>query len=120
MESFESLSKGLVMLPEIEREKEREKGNRKLKGKADSGYSPDFESAWTSYGCKGAKKDAYKVWQTLSQDERMKAVDAIPHYFATVTEIKFRKDFERYLKSGKFEANFTVDRFSHPDDDRPY
>jgi len=77
------------------------------KNKRASGYSPEFESAWNLYGSKGAKKDAYKVWQSLSQDERDKAVDAIPHYFATVTEIRFRKDFERYLKSGKFEENFT-------------
>lgn len=109
MESFESLSKGLVMLPEIESEIERGKGKMKLKGKADSGYSPEFDSAWEAYQRKGSKKDAYTQWKALTPDERIKAVDAIPEYFEAQSEVKYRKDFERYLKSGKFEANFKPD-----------
>jgi hypothetical protein len=69
--------------------------------KKGTAYTPDFESAWNLYGSKGAKKDAYKVWQSLSQDERDKAVDAIPHYFATVTEIRFRKKTSPRNQTGK-------------------
>jgi hypothetical protein len=104
MESFESLSKGLLMLPEIESEKESEKGNRKLKGKADSGYSPEFESAYELYERKGAKKEAYKSWLSLTEDEKRLAVEAIPAYLQSKPVVKYRKDFERYLKTGAYEA----------------
>jgi len=103
MESFESLSKGLVMLPEIEREKET--GNRKLKGKEGAGFSTEFESAWELYQRKGAKKEAYKSWLSLTEEERQLAVKAIPAYLQSKPDVKYRKDFERYLKSGAYEAN---------------
>jgi hypothetical protein len=52
------------------------------------------------------KKEAYTAWKALKSDERDRAVQAIPAYFDANPDIKYRKDFERYLKSGKFEANF--------------
>jgi hypothetical protein len=70
------------------------------------GYSPEFESAWEAYQRKGAKKEAYNAWKALKPDERQRAVQAIPAYFHANPDIKYRKDFERYLRSGKFEANF--------------
>ena len=72
----------------------------------ETGYSPEFESAWEAYQRKGAKKEAYTAWKALKPDERERAVKAIPAYFYANPDIKYRKDFERYLKSGKFEANF--------------
>jgi hypothetical protein len=103
MESFESLSKGLVMLPEIEREKEIENGNRKLKVKAESGYPPDFDLAWELYKRKGSKKLALAEWNNLTDDEKKKVHDHIPAYIGN-TEPKYVKDFERYLKHGKYES----------------
>lgn len=72
--------------------------------KKESGYSPDFESAWELYQRKGAKKEAYKSWKSLTKDERELAVNAIPAYLKSKPDVQYRKDFERYLKSGAFEA----------------
>ena len=80
----------------------KEEGAQNLK----STYSPEFELAWEAYQRKGAKKEAYTAWKALKPDERERAVKAIPAYFHANPDIKYRKDFERYLKSGKFEANF--------------
>jgi hypothetical protein len=109
MESFESLSKGLVMLPEIEREKEIENGNRKLKVKAESGYPPDFDLAWELYKRKGSKKLALTEWKNLTDIEKKKVQDHIPSYIAN-TEPKYVKDFERYLKHGKYESDIITQK----------
>jgi hypothetical protein len=81
--------------------KDKEEEGQNLK----SNYSPDFESAWELYQRKGAKKEAYKSWQSLTDNERQLAVKAIPAYLQSKPDVKYRKDFERYLKSGAYEAN---------------
>jgi hypothetical protein len=89
-------------------EENRVKENKVEEIKRDT-YSPDFESAWEAYKRKGAKKEAYSAWKALTADERERAVQAIPAYFYANQEVKYRKDFERYLRSGKFEANHQLE-----------
>jgi len=84
--------------------KGKETKANQIKGNT-SGYSPDFESAWELYQRKGAKKEAYKSWQSLTDNERQLAVKSIPAYLQSKPDVKYRKDFERYLKSGAYEAN---------------
>jgi len=56
-----------------------------------------FEKAWTLYERKGSKKKALEQWRKLSQENRERAIKFIPQYKASNPEIKFRKDFERYI-----------------------
>jgi hypothetical protein len=93
------MDKDMVM----DKVKEEEGQNLKLN------YSPEFEIAWEAYKRKGAKKEAYSAWKALTADERERAVQAIPAYFYANQEVKYRKDFERYLRSGKFEANHQLE-----------
>jgi hypothetical protein len=86
--------------------KGKESKSNQIKGNSKSaGYSPDFESAWELYQRKGAKKEAYKSWLSLTEEERRLAVEAIPAYLQSKPDVQYRKDFERYLKSGAYEAN---------------
>ena len=56
-----------------------------------------FEKAWVLYERKGSKKKAFEQWNKLSQENRERAIKFIPQYKASNPEIKFRKDFERYI-----------------------
>jgi hypothetical protein len=68
------------------------------------GYPPDFDLAWELYKRKGSKKLALTEWKNLTDDEKKKVQDHIPSYIAN-TEPKYVKDFERYLKHGKYESD---------------
>jgi hypothetical protein len=71
--------------------------------KKSAGYPPDFDLAWELYKRKGSKKLALTEWKALTDDEKKKVHDHIPAYIAN-TEPKYVKDFERYLKHGKYES----------------
>ena len=64
---------------------------------------PDFEDAWIAYQRKGAKKTALREWLKVSKEERLLIAKSIPAYIAS-TEPRYRKDFERYISSGKYEG----------------
>jgi hypothetical protein len=84
--------------------KEKEIKVNQIKGKTKSaGYPPDFDLAWELYKRKGSKKLALTEWNNLTDDEKKKVQDHIPAYIGN-TEPKYIKDFERYLKHGKYES----------------
>jgi hypothetical protein len=84
--------------------KEKEIKVNQIKGKTKSaGYPPDFDLAWELYKRKGSKKLALTEWNNLTDDEKTKVQNHIPAYIAN-TEPKYVKDFERYLKHGKYES----------------
>lgn len=64
-------------------------------------YSKAFDDAWKSYNRKGEKKAAYTEYQKLKLDEGgiQDLGKAIVNYCKSQPEEKFRKDFERFLKS---------------------
>ena len=70
----------------------------KPKAKKDEG----FESAWLLYRRKGSKKKALEQWERLSEDEREIVKGHIPAYIDSVSDIKYQKDFERYLRDKCF------------------
>lgn len=75
----------------------------KKKGKRQPGirteYPDEFETLWKLYGMKGDKKESYEEYLklNLSLDEREQLSNAIPIYFKTLSEKKYRKDFQRFL-----------------------
>ena len=61
-----------------------------------------FESAWMLYRRKGSKKKALEQWSKLTEEERETAKGHIPAYIDSVSDVKYQKDFERYLRDKCF------------------
>lgn len=81
----------------VESEKETAK-EEKPKASKDEG----FESAWLLYRRKGSKKQALAQWAKLTDEERETVKGHIPAYVESVSDIKYQKDFERYLRDKCF------------------
>lgn len=62
----------------------------------------DFEESWKLYRRKGSKKKAYEQWLKLTEEEQLKAQEHIKAYVESVSDIKYQKDFERYLRDKCF------------------
>ena len=82
-------------LGEIEEEPTKEERPKAAK---DEG----FESAWLLYRRKGSKKQSLAQWSRLSEEEREAVKGHIPAYVESVSDIKYQKDFERYLRDKCF------------------
>lgn len=62
----------------------------------------EFEKAWTIYRRKGSKKKSLEQWNKLKKEEQEKALKHISSYVESVSDIKYQKDFERYLRDKIF------------------
>lgn len=68
-------------------------------------YPEAFEHAWKAYGRKGAKKTAYAEWQRALKRASVDTItEAIGPYVRSTPEVRFRKDFERWLKGDCWES----------------
>lgn len=61
-----------------------------------------FEQCWIGYRRKGSKAKAKKEWMKLSEEDINTIQRHIPFYVESVSDIKYQKDFERYLKDKIF------------------
>lgn len=61
-----------------------------------------FESAWHHYRRKGSKKKSLEQWNKLSNEEQEQALSHIQAYVESVSDVKYQKDFERYLRDKCF------------------
>lgn len=77
---------------------EDEQKEEKPKTSKDEG----FESAWLLYRRKGSKKKSLEQWVKLTDEERETAKGHIPAYIESVSDVKYQKDFERYLRDKCF------------------
>lgn len=68
-----------------------------------------FEKSWALYDRKGSKKKAFEQWVKLSQEDKDRAIKYMPQYKALNSEIKYRKDFERYLSCEVWVDARTID-----------
>lgn len=64
--------------------------------------SPMFIACWIAYRRKGSKKKAYEQWLRLTEEEQSKVQEHIKAYVESVSDIKYQKDFERYLRDKCF------------------
>ena len=62
----------------------------------------DFEECWKLYRRKGSKKKSLEQWQKLNEQEREQVANHIQAYVESVSDVKFQKDFERYLRDKCF------------------
>lgn len=61
-----------------------------------------FESCWIAYRRKGSKKKSYEQWLRLTEEEQGKVQEHIKAYVESVSDIKYQKDFCRYLRDKVF------------------
>jgi hypothetical protein len=64
-----------------------------------------FESAWRMYGEYGSQTKAMYEWNLLRIGERKKVLDNIPLYLASLSDIRYKKYFENYLRDRIYEIN---------------
>jgi hypothetical protein len=76
-----------------------EEKKAKVEDKVDD---PRFEDLWRAYRRKGSKKKALEQWQKLTHEEQEQALKHIPAYVESVSDVKFQKDFCRYLRDKCF------------------
>ncbi|MBN9739536.1 hypothetical protein DMP23_00180 [Amycolatopsis sp. A1MSW2902] len=68
-------------------------------------YPEAFERAWTAYGRKGGKRTAFAEWQRAVKRAPVERItEAIPPYVHATPELRYRKDFERWLKGDGWES----------------
>lgn len=60
-----------------------------------------FERCWIEYRRKGSKKKAKEYWDKLGDEDRRAVLPHIRAYVST-RELKYQKDFERYLRDKIF------------------
>lgn len=61
-----------------------------------------FEECWKAYQRKGSKAKSKLYWDKLTEGEKSLVKLHIPSYVASVSEKKYIKDFERYLRDKCF------------------
>ena len=61
-----------------------------------------FEECWLLYNRKGSKKKSFEQWRKLKEEEKEQAKKHIVAYVESVSDIRYQKDFERYLRDKVF------------------
>ena len=61
-----------------------------------------FEQCWLNYRRKGSKKKSIEQWNKLSNEEKEQTKKHILAYIDSVSDVKYQKDFERYLRDKCF------------------
>jgi hypothetical protein len=64
--------------------------------KQDTKTDTMFEECWKLYGRKGTKRQAFRYWQRLSNDDKLAILKAIPRYCDN-TNYDYRKFFEGWI-----------------------
>lgn len=82
----------------IECNKEKEERDKSLSQKKDE----FFEECWLLYNRKGSKKKSFEQWKKLKEEEKEQAKKHIVAYVESVSDIRYQKDFERYLRDKVF------------------
>jgi hypothetical protein len=81
----------------------KRKISEEKKAKAeDTVDDPRFEDLWRAYRRKGSKKKALEQWNKLTLAEQMQVESHMPAYVESVSDVKYQKDFERYLRDKCF------------------
>ncbi len=86
---------------EVPSKKERRKEGKNNSPGFRQEYSPEFNQLWIEYSRKGDKKASWVEFQKLklNPDDYPRLEQAIKNYCHENPDKKFRKDFERFLKT---------------------
>jgi uncharacterized protein YdaU (DUF1376 family) len=79
-------------------------------GKADPDNPRGFDRFWIAYGKKVGKQNAIKVWKSIkADDDTIETIISKAALHASVKEVRYRKDPERWLKGRHWEDDLFVD-----------
>ena len=81
----------------VKKEKDKDLSLSTKKEKDDA-----FEQCWLAYRRKGSKAKAHKEWKKLTANDKLQAEKHIRYYVESATDVKYQKDFERYLRDKCF------------------
>lgn len=56
-----------------------------------------FEECWVLYERRGNKAKAWKMWQRLSENDKVDIRNAIPKYVKSTPEIRYRKHMDKWI-----------------------
>lgn len=73
-----------------------------------------FNELWELYGKVGSRKNAFKCWYKLTDEQKDKAYDNVPDYFASLSDLKYRKHMERYISQELYLQEFTPVKKEQP------
>lgn len=79
----------------------KDNNKENIKRKKETPKDDNFEKCWEAYRRKGSKKKAREYWNKLSDEEKALVLPHVKVY-ASTREVKFQKDFERYLRDKIF------------------
>ena len=82
--------------------KQKQDNKEKEINKSISEKDEAFEQCWLAYRRKGSKAKAYKEWKKLTANDKLQAGKHIRYYVESATDVKYQKDFERYLRDKCF------------------
>ena len=82
--------------------KQKKDNKEKEINKSISEKDEAFEQCWLAYRRKGSKAKAYKEWEKLTANDKLQAGKHIRYYVESATDVKYQKDFERYLRDKCF------------------
>ena len=66
-------------------------------------YPQEYENDFILYGRKGSKKNGFKRWKELTEEEKIRMRLHIPYYLQS-NDRQFLKDFEGYINQRMFES----------------
>ena len=66
-------------------------------------YPQEYENDFLLYGRKGSKKNGFKRWKELTEEEKVRMRLHIPYYLQS-NDRQFLKDFEGYINQRMFES----------------
>ena len=66
-------------------------------------YPQEYENDFILYGRKGSKKNGFKRWKELTEEEKVRMRKHIPYYLQS-NDRQYLKDFEGYINQRQFES----------------
>lgn len=75
----------------------------------------EFDEFWNLYGKKVGLEKSRKLWEGLTDNERVQAMNHIPGYTAATPEKKYRKDPQTYLRNKSFNDEIINHERRQPD-----
>ena len=93
-ELIQIVNGGAVLKRKLKEEKKSEK--------EDVVDNTNFKECWKLYRRKGSKKKSLEQWLKLTPEEQEQVLNHIPAYVESVSDVKYQKDFERYLRDKCF------------------
>ncbi len=82
----------------VEQSRAEETKEEKKKTRATNNGTIPFEAFLYSYPIANGQKPAEAIWKKMTDEERQAAIDAVPIYKRTVSDNKFLKHCQNYLK----------------------